>query len=77
MRNKHIYMSRKRLFCSIYDTNEVIRDWAKWHFRTKTVKTGIYDNLSYIYAKVKIFTLNCSEYISLYVFQEKILPYLL
>ena len=70
-------MSRKRLFCSIYDTNEVIRDWAKWHFRTKTVKTGIGYNLSYIYATVTNFTLNCSEYITLYVFQEKILPYLL
>ena len=73
MRSKHVSMSRKRLFCSIYDTNEVIGDWAKQHFRTKT---GTYNNLSYIYARVTIFTLNFSEYISLYVLQEQILPYL-
>ena len=76
MRNKHVYMSRKRLFCSIYNRNEVIWDWAKWHFRTKVVKTGICNNLSYIYATVTKFTLNCSEYISLYVLQEKVLLYL-
>ena len=71
MRNKHVYMSRKRLFCSIYNRNEVIGDWENWHFSTKAPKTGVCYNLSYINATVTKFTLNCSgvrsEYISLYV----------